>query len=150
MQAAVGVAQLEKAEEIIEKKINVGKMYRNALESIPGISLVEENPDSINTYWLFSLVVDKEMGWDKKIIQQKLLDNGIETRNLFYPLHKMPPYTKYLSQGDIFPVSEYLSENGFSLPSSVHINDFNVNEIAGIISEIYEMNNIIHSATKHF
>ncbi len=139
MQAAVGVAQLEKAEEIIEKKIKIGKMYRRVLENIPGIKLVEDKPDISNTYWLFSIITEKEMGWDKNKIQQKLLDNGIETRNLFYPLHIMPPYKKFLSHCEKFPVSEYLSENGFSLPSSTLINETDIMEIAKIISETYEI-----------
>ena len=144
MQAAVGVAQLEKVNEIVEKKIKIGKLYQNFLRNIPGVRLVEENSYSVNTYWLFTVILAKEMGWNKNKIQQKLLNNGIESRNLFYPLHIMPPYKKYLSDKDIFPVSEYLSENGLSLPSSLFINENDVKEIAKIIFEMYEINTILN------
>ncbi|MDR3627008.1 MAG: aminotransferase class I/II-fold pyridoxal phosphate-dependent enzyme [Ignavibacteriaceae bacterium] len=144
MQAAIGVAQLERAKEIIEKKIQIGKGYRRELcKNILGIRLVKENTNSVNTYWLFSLVIESELGWNKGKIQQKLQDNGIETRNLFYPLHVMPPYNKYIKKDDKFHVTEYLSENGFSLPSSTFINDDNIKEIARIFSETYQMNTIL-------
>ena len=144
LQAAVGLAQLERANEIIEKKIHIGKMYLKALKDISGVSLVKENPKSINTYWLFSLVLEKEKGWNKNLLQQKLQDNGIETRNLFYPLHIMPPYKKYLNKEDNFPVSEYLSANGLSLPSSTLIIKDDIEEISNIIYDFYRMNHILN------
>jgi len=144
LQAAIGLAQLERANEIIEKKIRIGRMYLEELKDIPGVSLIKENPKSINTYWLFSLVLEKEKGWNKTLLQQKLQDNGIETRNLFYPLHIMPPYKKYIDENDNFAVSEYLSANGVSLPSSILITENNVKEISKIIYEFYQMNLIVN------
>ncbi len=128
LQAAIGLAQIEKAEEIIFKKINLANWYKQYLSEINELKFVEEDKINKNTYWLFSVIIDPSYGINKKMIQNKLLNYGIETRNVFYPIHIMPPYLD-LGKNQSFPNSEYISENGLSLPSSILVTKNDVEQI---------------------
>jgi perosamine synthetase len=133
MQAAIGLAQLERADEIIKKKIEIGNLYMKHLENIKGIYFVQPQPDIVNTFWLFSVVIDKqEFGMNFDELMVKLKESDIDSRPLFYPIHMMPPYKLYSVESK-FSNAIYIGENGFSLPSSLRLS---VKEIAYICSEI--------------
>lgn len=141
LQAAVGVAQIENVDSIINKKVELAKNYIDCFSHLPFINMVKKSPGIINTYWLFSVIIDPKFGLQKEIIQRKLLERGFETRNLFYPIHKMPPYQKYSGDGN-FENSDYLFNNGLSFPSSTKVTKDEVKEICKVIFEMFEINNM--------
>jgi perosamine synthetase len=122
LQAAIGVAQLNKIEMFIERKRRIAKLYSEELSSIEGITLHPEMPWAKCVYWLYTILINKEKtGMSRDELAEKLQKYGIETRNVFYPLHEMPPYQKYARSP--YPASSNIAIKGLNLPSSVKLNE---------------------------
>jgi perosamine synthetase len=129
LQAALGVAQLEKLDILIEKKREIAKIYMNQLRDVDGITLHPEMPWAKNVFWLYSILIhEKSFGINRDELISKLAQRGIETRRFFYPVHTMPVYKNVINNIN-FPVSERLSSCGINLPSSVKLNENEVREI---------------------
>ena len=133
IQAALGVGQMEKIDQIIEQKRKNADLYRNGLQNIPGITLPPEAVWAKNIYWLYSILIDeKEFGMSSKELGEQLKKRGIETRPLFPPVHQQPIY----NTGQNLPVCEKLSCCGLSLPSSVNLNGDEIERITKEIGNI--------------
>lgn len=136
MQASIGCAQLEKADYIIEKKIRNAWIYKSRLNTIEGISFARESIKSTNTFWLVTIIINKKiLGKSSDELRLVLAHKGIDTRPLFNPIHKMPPYKEFAI--DLYKNSSYLSENGLSLPSSVNLNDKDIHRICDEILNFF-------------
>jgi perosamine synthetase len=134
LQAALGVAQLSKIERFIQEKRRIARLYTEELSSIEGITLHPEMPWAKCVYWLYSILIDEEKtGITRDKLAEKLQNYGVETRNLFYPLHEMPPYKKYANPS--YPVSSSISRRGLSLPSSVKLSEEDIVFITQKIKE---------------
>ena len=94
LQAAIGVAQLEKFNEIIKKKINVFQNYHNYLKKDLSIKFQKNEKFSINTYWAVGLIINSKKFFYKKI-ERFFRNKGIEVRNFFYPLNSQKIYRKF-------------------------------------------------------
>jgi len=137
LQAAIGVAQLSKIEEFIEKKRRIARLYAEELSSIEGITLHPEMPWAKCVYWLYSILIDeKKAGMTRDRLVKKLQNYGIETRNFFYPLHEMPPYREYANFS--YPASSDISGRGLNLPSSVKLNEEDITYITQKIKEAFK------------
>ena len=108
--AAIGLAQLERAEEIIVKKRDIANWYKDGLDGLPLI-FQNENSGTRHTYWMVSILADCQIKRDK--IRSFLSEVGIETRPLFYPANTMPMY----KTNDHFPIANNISSRGLNLPS---------------------------------
>lgn len=118
LQAALGLAQLEKIEDIIHTKIKIAEIYGKGLQSVKGIVLPPSNDWAKNVYWMYSIVIEeKEFGISRDELMKLLLREDIETRPLFPPLHTQPIY----NTGQSLAISQWLGKNGLSLPSSVNL-----------------------------
>lgn len=130
IQAALGVAQMERIGQIIENKRRNAALYGKYLHDIPGIILPPEAAWAKNIYWLYSILIDEEVfGMSAIELGERLNQRGIETRPIFPPIHQQPIYNTDQS----LPVSERLSRCGLSLPSSVKLNDNEIERVAGEI-----------------
>lgn len=139
IQAAIGVAQMERVGNFIARKLAIAKRYRANLAGTKGLRLPVESSEAGNVYWLFSLIVEYEtLGIDRDELMQGLSRGGIETRPLFHPLHRMPPYRQY-GQGRRFPVAEWLADNGMSFPSSVSITDAEIDYICSFLGHVLDV-----------
>lgn len=108
--AAIGVAQLEYADEILQKKRQLAEWYRADLADT-SLVFQTENADELNSYWMVSiLAADKN---ERDSIRRHLKSNEIETRPLFHPAHMMPAFRT----DDPYPIAESLSCRGLNLPS---------------------------------
>jgi perosamine synthetase len=133
IQAALGVAQMEKIDQIVEQKRENAALYGNGLQNIPGITLPPEAAWAKNIYWLYSILIDEEeFGMSSKELGEQLKKRGIETRPLFPPLHQQPIY----NTGQNLPVCEGLSRRGLSLPSSTTLNGDEIEKITNEIRNI--------------
>ncbi len=110
--AAIGLAQLERAEEIIAQKIQLAAWYREALEGISPLSFHETQGDVRHTHWMITILVEDPR--DRDPLREHLRQAGIETRPTFHPIHRMPPYANRYQR---FPVAENLGWRGMNLPS---------------------------------
>ncbi len=120
MQAAIGVAQIEKLEKFIEKKRKIAGWYSERLKELERKGLVKLHPElpwARCVYWMYSILIQDNFGLSRNELMNRLQLEGIETRPLFFPLHLMPPYKR----GDKMTVAEELSGRGVNLPSSVNL-----------------------------
>lgn len=133
--AAVGVAQLEKVPEYLEAKIRNANLYNELLKDVKGITLVENKDERvINSYWLYSVLVEDSFPVSRDELIIILKENGIGSRPFFMPVHLMPPY-KDCRSGNM-EVTEYISSKGINLPSSVSLTEEEVKKVCEIIKNI--------------
>lgn len=161
LQAAIGIAQLEKINEYIDMRRANAKKYQDRLGSFfenkttasflqrietdeefinyepRCYELSKEQPNCKSVYWMFGVIVSYLY---KDQIRSKLAQNGIETRGFFIPIHWQKPYKDV--PRDAYPVSNYLYETGFYLPSSTDLTDKEIDYVCGhLIKAIEEVDN---------
>lgn len=121
--AAIGCAQLERIEGIIERKIAIANAYRRELEGVP-VQFHQSPANVKHTFWMCSILTAKAA--DRDPLREHLKTHGIETRPLFFPVHSMPIYPG--KTGD-FPVAENLAARGINLPSYPELSDQDIDFI---------------------
>jgi len=133
LQAAIGVAQLERIEEILARKRDLARQYTRRLRDLPGIDLPPEAEWATSVFWMYSILIKPESGCSRDGVRAFLQARGIETRPFFCPLSTLPPY----SAPDLraFPVSEYLARHGINLPSSPRLTDVEIQRVVEILAE---------------
>jgi len=109
--AAIGLAQLERADELLTKKRQVAQWYADGLYGVP-VTLHREVGDVRHSYWMCSILVNDPTQRDS--LREALENRGIETRPVFYPVHTMPMYAQKFQR---HPVAENLGWRGINLPS---------------------------------
>ena len=127
--AAIGLAQLEKADEIIKKKRNLADLYRKEFANYSNAEFYPELKNIFNSYWMCSVLFKDET--TKNAAREALKQSGVETRPLFYPVHLMPPYQP---NNQKFAVAQDISQRGINLPSSIDIDEKSVNKIVKILA----------------
>ena len=138
MQAAVGVAQLERIEETVRKKREIGAWYNELLSGVPGVQLpLHETDYARNIYWVYGIVLKDGVPFDAREAIRRLREKGVDCRHFFYPMNRQPVFRKMgLFEGVECPVAERLAERGFYLPSGVALTREQVEICAGALREI--------------
>jgi len=141
IQAALGVAQLERLDELLEKKRWIGQKYNQLLEKLPGVQLpLKETSYAKNIYWVYGLVLDDELKFDAKEIMSNLHKNGIGCRPFFYPMHQQPVLINSgLFKGEKYPVAERLYRQGFYLPSGLSLTEDQIKRVSFSLKKIFQM-----------
>lgn len=121
LQAAVGLAQLERLDEFICRKRDMGKYYTEHFKDVKGLILpIEETSYAQNIYWVYGMVLDKGIQADNKTVQKLLAEEGIGSRTFFWCMHEQPVYQKQgLFADETYPNAEYLARKGFYIPSGL-------------------------------
>jgi perosamine synthetase len=121
IQAALGVAQLERLDEFVTYKRRYGERYSAALAGTPGLQLPLAKTDyAENIYWVYGLVLNDDMVPDAGEVMHRLAALGIGTRPFFWPLHEQPVFHRMgLFEGEQYPVAERLARRGFYIPSGL-------------------------------
>lgn len=121
LQAAVGLAQLERLDEFVERKRWMGKYYTERLLGIEGLQCPVEATDyADNIYWVFGLLLKEGVRADNRKVQQLLAEQGIASRTFFWCMHEQPVYREMgLFTGEIYHNAEYLARKGFYIPSGL-------------------------------
>ncbi|MCK4792769.1 MAG: DegT/DnrJ/EryC1/StrS aminotransferase family protein [Desulfobacteraceae bacterium] len=109
--AAIGLAQLEMADVILDKKRKISQWYKELLEGLP-LTFHNEKNEVRHAYWMCSILVDSTD--DRDPLREHLSNSGIETRPVFYPAHTMPMYSQKFQR---HPVAEKIGWRGINLPS---------------------------------
>jgi perosamine synthetase len=127
IQAAIGLAQMEQIDWLIERRIEVAGWYQDLLSDVEGLVLPTEADWATCVYWLFSPLLPA--GIDRDRVMVLMAERGIETRPFFVPMHALPPY--YQADGDReYPVTASLSARGLNLPSSATLTRADVERVA--------------------
>ncbi|MAE42504.1 aminotransferase DegT [Candidatus Woesearchaeota archaeon] len=134
IQCAIGLAQLEKAGELINCRISNAKYYSSKLKNVEGVTLPPEKPWAKNVYWMYSLLVEDAFGISKDEVMTKLKELGVETRSFFMPMHMQPLFKdnddrRYPDCSGEFPISEELYRKGFYLPSTSDLTKEEIDEV---------------------
>jgi perosamine synthetase len=137
IQAAIGLAQTENAEKHIQGRKNNGKYYAQYLRHEEGILLPPKNTYGSSVPWMCGIIIRNNIvsGQELRIELEK---EGIETRAFFFPLHKQPCFQNQpnINTEGEYPVSDWLFEHGFYLPSSSHLTKKEIKMICDKIKEI--------------
>ena len=138
LQAAVGLAQLEKIENFIQKKRQVGKKYTQLLSGIDNIQLPLQNtPYAENIYWVFGIILNSAVGRDAHHVMQQLAKYEIGTRPFFWPMHLQPVFqSKRWFVNESYPVAEMLGKRGFYLPSGLNLSEQQISDVARALGEV--------------
>ena len=135
--AAIGLAQVEKADDYKEMRIRNHQLYKMYLSDVPRILFQSEpDKDCIDVCWMNTIVIDPaKYGHHKDELIAHLKENEIDTRLLFTGMHKQKAMMDYgCDCSGEYPVCEWLTENGFYLPSSSSLTEEQIKFICGIIS----------------
>lgn len=132
LQAAIGVAQMERVHEMIEIKRRNALCYNTLLAGMRGITLPPEAPWARSVYWMYSILVEESFGAGRDELAAHLKQRGIDNRPFFHPLHTMPPYRQEIG----LPVAERLSQKGLNLPSSSLLREKDIERIVEAIKEL--------------
>lgn len=138
MQAALGLAQLERLDEFVFRKRAMGKRYTELLKPMSGVQLPLLRTDyADNIYWVFGLVVDESLNIDAEDAMKRLAAKGIGTRPFFYPMHQQPVLQRIgLFEGESYPVAERLYRQGFYVPSGLALTDQQMTRCADAVREV--------------
>ena len=141
LQSAIGLAQLQKLNRFIVKKRSIGKIYNKELSKIKIFHTpLDKKEYAKNIYWVYGLVLKKNSPISLNTLMKKLKQEGIDTRNFFWPLHQQP----VLKQMGFFkktklPVAEYLSKNGLYLPSGLALTSLQQKYVVSKIKKILKI-----------
>ncbi|HCE45320.1 MAG TPA: aminotransferase DegT [Lentisphaeria bacterium] len=138
MQAALGVAQLERLDVHIGKKREIGRKYDGLLRNVSGIQIPLSSTDyAENIYWVFGVVLADNIPFDAKKAMDMLAEAGIGTRPYFWPMHEQPVLReKGLFKNEKHPVSENIARRGFYVPSGLAISDGQIQKVADSLVKI--------------
>lgn len=128
--AAIGLAQLEQAPDILSKKRNIAALYATHLQGLP-LKCHAEEAETVHSFWMCSIMLHEAK--DRKPLRDYLKNNGIETRPTFFPAHTMP----HCRSDGFFPGADYLGENGINLPSFPGLAEMEIIYICQTIKEYF-------------
>ena len=129
--AAIGLAQLEQADDIIRKKREIAEWYRQGLAGLP-LTTHDEIDGTVHSYWMCSIALDAAE--EREPLRNFLKECGVETRPVFHPAHTLPPYAADTS----FPIAESISARAMNLPSYPALSRPEVNDVCGLIRQFYQ------------
>jgi perosamine synthetase len=137
LQAALGLAQLERLDSFVRIKRSMGKLYTELLNGLEDVQLpIASVGYADNIYWVYGLVLGKMRQMGAEELMRKLTKLGVGTRPFFYPMHQQPALKRMgLFEGEQYPVAENMSEQGFYIPSGMALNEEQINRCATLVRQ---------------
>jgi len=132
IQAAIGCAQVEQAEAILDRRKLIAAAYQAGLQAIDGLTLPVVMPWAESIHWMYSVLIGPAFGRDRDAVAQALRTRGIDTRPFFVPVHELPPYR---TPGP-FPIATALARTGLCLPSGTGLSP---DEIATVCAALRDL-----------
>ncbi len=138
LQAALGIAQLERLEELVLKKRWIGHRYNELLTNLGGVQTpLVKTEYAENIYWVYGLVLDDCVEIDAAAAMSQLAKLGIGSRPFFYPMHEQPVLREMgLFEGESYPVAETMARRGFYIPSGLALTDGDLQKVSANVSEV--------------
>ena len=143
LQAAVGCGQLKNISWIIKRKREIGKRYTSLLKKSKKIYIQPyKKKYSKNIFWVYGVLLKKGIGISRDEVVKKLMSRNIQTRNFFFPMHRQTIFkkTKLFLKNTRFNNADFLSKNGFYLPSGLGIRNSEINYVGKTLLEVLENN----------
>jgi perosamine synthetase len=137
LQAALGVAQLERMDHIVPRKRSMGQTYNELLKDIDGLNLPVEESWAKNVYWMYGIVLAEKIGIDATELARRLKSRSIETRPFFLGMHEQPVFRRRgLFGEEKHPITESLARRGLYLPSGLALSDTQLNQVSEALHEV--------------
>ena len=138
LQAALGLAQLERLDESVRIKRRMGRRYTEQLTGLDGVTLPLESIDyADNIYWVYGIILADNIAFDAQSAMKRLAEKGVGTRPFFWPMHEQPVFKKMeLFQGFSLPVAERIARRGFYLPGGLALTDNEIERVTQAMKEI--------------
>lgn len=136
MQAAMGLAQLERIEELVAKKRQIYGWYHERLADLPQIRLNVERPWARNIYWMTSVVLDERAGVSRDKVMAELKERHVDSRPFFPPVSSFPMFKNCAAQN---PVAYGVSANGINLPSGHNLIESNIDYVCSALKEVLRL-----------
>ena len=142
LHAAVGMAQLETLPEHLQQKRSNGLYYKELLVGTPGLILPpNDKPYSNNYFWVFGILLGKELDVSAVTAMAKLKERGIGTRPFFWPMHEQPVFQRMnLFNNESYPVAELFGRRGFYIPSGLTLTRQQQQRIVETLVELLRIN----------
>lgn len=139
LQAALGLAQLERLDEFVMRKREIGRQYTALLSDLPGLQLpLPQTSYAENIYWVYGMVLHDNIPFDAELAMQHLAKQGIGTRPFFWPMHEQPVFRKMgLFQNAHYPVAEKLARRGFYLPSGLALTEQQLENVVESVRRVF-------------
>jgi perosamine synthetase len=135
--AAIGLAQMERANEFVNIRRSNAAHYNSLLKNVKGITLPPEEPWAKNVYWMYSILIENNFGMSRDELATALREAGIDSRTFFYPVHTQPAYSSFYPNGS-YPIAEELSRKGLNLPSGNTLTKAEIEEVVQAIVSAQE------------
>lgn len=134
LQAALGVAQLEQLEDFINIKIKNYNLYKQEIDKIEGLSILDFNKNTRSNHWLYSLLIDKEKyGFSRDELLNKLNENKIQTRPIWGLIHEQKPYRN--NQVYKIEKANYYIDKVLNIPCSTNLTKEDVEYVCETLRE---------------
>jgi perosamine synthetase len=132
IQAALGVAQLERFDEFLKKKQHIGRQYTELLSDIDGIQLpISETQYALNAYWVYGIVLKDDMPFDAAEALSRMQAEGIGCRPFFWPMNEQPVFSKMgLFKNEHYPNAERIARKGFYIPCGLAITEKQIKRVS--------------------
>jgi perosamine synthetase len=137
LQAAIGLGQVERMDEIIARKRRIGHAYEERLRDVPGVELQVQEPWARGVYWVFGLVLAGDVPFDAAELAARLRVRGVDTRPFFVGMHQQPALLRRgLFAGERHPVAERIARRGLYLPSGLPLTEGQIDDVCGAVREV--------------
>lgn len=134
MQAAVGLAQLEKIDWHLNERQRIKDLYsKHLLELKDYISIQNVSKEANHVYWMYSILLNSNVKISRDFCMEKMEEYNIEMRPAFYPVHTMPPY---LNNNIDTPNANFISTRGINLPTHALLKESDIEYIADCLKII--------------
>jgi perosamine synthetase len=136
LQAALGLAQVDRMDEIVARKRRIGQAYTDRLSEVDGLELQVQQPWARSVYWMYGVVVREDTGLDAASLAVRLQQRGVETRPFFLGMHEQPAlHERGLFSGESYPVAERLARQGLYLPSGLALEEAQIDRVCAAVRE---------------
>jgi perosamine synthetase len=136
LQAALGVTQVERMDEIVSRKRRMGQAYTERLSEMPGLELQVQQSWARSVYWMFGLVLHEDTGLDADEFARRLRARGVETRPFFLGMHEQPVLRERgLFAGESYPVAERIARQGLYLPSGLGLEEEQIDRVCQAVAQ---------------
>jgi perosamine synthetase len=137
MQAALGMAQLDRVDQIVERKRAIAAAYTERLSAVDGLQLPPAESWARSVYWMYGVVLDDGLSVDGAAFAEELALRGVQTRQFFVGMHEQPALQRLgLFEGESYPVAERLARRGLYLPSGLALSSTQIDEVCDAVAEV--------------
>ncbi len=135
-QAALGVAQVERIDEIVSRKRWIGEYYSLRLKDVPLLQPAVERPWASSTFWMYGVVLHEESGMDAAAFSARLEQRGVDTRPFFLGMHEQPVFRRMgLFDNECYPVAERIARQGLYLPSGLTLTEEQLDRVCAAVKD---------------